>query len=96
MLSTSFADTVNVLAVANAVVLPALYHLIDPRPLTTPASVIVCSIEPLNTCAVSTVLPVLFLNTLPLLHIIVTVIASAPASPFAPVAPCVLIIAGVK
>lgn len=49
MLSTSFADTVNVLAVANAVVLPALYHLIDPRPLTTPASVIVCSIEPLNT-----------------------------------------------
>ena len=84
--------TVNVLAVATAVVPEPLYHLIVPSEPHVPLSEIVCSTPPLYTCAVRTVEPLEFLKMLPVLLVIVSVIASAP---LLPVAPCVPMIAGV-
>lgn len=82
---TSSAVTVKDFAVAIAVSLPALYHLMEPSDPHTPASVMLCSTDPFQTWAVSTVDPALFLKIIPFDDVIVNVIASAPA---APVAPC--------
>ena len=78
---TDAAVTVLVLPATPVVLVPS-YHLTVPIPLTTPASETVCSTPPLNTWAVRTVEPELFLNMVPLEDVIVIVIASAPGAPF--------------